>query len=116
MITITVPDNASLEVVIKAFSMEMLRIHHCEVKAAKQMGINRNTLASWLEEWGIIPAYVKDGPNVIAACKRKKKPRVRAVPRTAPSSKPVAKRAGLQSIMDEAAAIRAAHERRRATG
>jgi len=94
----------------------VLRIHPEKAKAAKQIGINRTTLASWLEGWGIIVAYVQDGPNVIPARKRKKSRAARAIPPSAPPSKPGVKRAGLQSIMDEAAAIRAAYERRRAPG
>ena len=116
MITITVPDNASLEDVMKPFCLEVLRIRQGEEKAAKQIGISRGTLARWLDEWKIILAYVPDGPNVIPARPRKKARAAQGIPPTPPPpSKPAIKHASLQSIMDEAAAIRADHERSRAT-
>jgi hypothetical protein len=115
MITIAVPDNASLQDVIKAFVMILLRMHQSEVKVAKQIGKDPSTLGRWLDKWGIIVAYVPDGPNVIPARQRKKSGAARALlPSKTPP--PEVKPAGLQAIIDEAAKIRADHERRASGG
>ena len=112
--TLNLPDNASLEDVKGVYYLEVLRRHQAEARAAKQIGINRSTFKRWLEKRGIILACVQDGPNVIPARQPKKARAARSIPPSAPPSKPGVKRAGLQSIADEAASIRAAHQRRRA--
>ena len=111
---LNLPDNASLDVVLKAYVLEVLRIHQDEAGAAKQIGVDRSTVSRWLEEWGIIVAYVQDGPNVIPARKRRKSRAARTLPSDAAASQPGGPATGFQATLEEARALRAAHERRRA--